>query len=62
MAEEKIICPSAQKRVWDETIKTPEFKKLKKAITKAFDEYKKSDCEPLEIELRLKNQYLGTLF
>lgn len=48
-------------RVWKKTKKTPEFKKFHKKVKHALEEYKKSNNEPLEITIKLKNRYLGEL-
>jgi hypothetical protein len=48
-------------KVWEQTKKTKEFKELKNKIQKALDEYKKTNSEPVEINIKLVNEYLGTL-
>ena len=50
------------KEVWDKTIETPEFLQLSNKVQKALDEYHKSSNEPLEINIKLKNNYLGYLY
>jgi len=59
---EKIIDKQAMREVWNKTSKSITFRELKASIEVALEKYKDSNEAPLEIEIRLKNQYLGKLY